>query len=422
MANLKLTKRAVDGAEPIASGDTFIWDTDLRGFGLRITPRGVKSYVIQYRMKGRAARRMTLGGHGSPWTPDAARKEAERRLIQVKQGIDPVEEVRRIVHDEQTLGFDAYADQFIELYLKSNWHDTWNMGKGVLNSVKPHFGNKSIRLIKRSDVADLLDKYADRPGARKLTHSVLRKLFNWATDRGDIEQSPIANMKAPKAPAARRRVLSHEELICVWLASAGMGKIWQPLIRLLIVTLQRREEIASLDWSEINLVDGMWELPAERAKNDVSHRVPLCELALLELRALDAAARGFVFTSTGTTSVSGYSKAKAKLDRLMFEMMKMRAVKRGENPDEVEFVPWRIHDLRRTGTTNLQALGVPIEVTEAVLNHVSGTTSGVAGIYNRFKYDPQKRLALEAWSKQLSGLIQGTGSTINLTPFVSYGS
>ena len=229
---------------------------------------------------------------------------------------------------------------------------------------------------------------------------------------GDIENSPIANMKAPKAPAARRRVLSHEELVCVWLAAEEMGSLWRPIIRLLIVTLQRREEVASLDWSELDLTNAFWELPAERAKNDVTHRVPLNALALAELNTLDIKDRGYVFTSTGLTSVSGFSRAKTKLDGLMLKVMKRRALARGEDQEEMSLVPWRIHDLRRTGATNLQALGIPVEVTEAILNHTSGTTGGVAGVYNRFKYDPQKRLALDAWSKQLAQLIQSESPAI----------
>ena len=419
MANQKLTKKVVDAAQSSPSGDTFIWDTDLRGFGLRITPRGVKSYVLQYRLKGLPARRTTLGGHGNPWTTDTARKEAERMIIRVRQGVDPVEEDRRARREAETLAFDAYADSFVELYLKENWKDSWKSGQGVLNNVKPSFRGRSLPSIKRNDVAALLDQYADRPGMKKLTHSVLRKLFNWAADRGDIEISPIISMKAPRAVAARRRVLTHEELVCAWLASADMGDIWRPLIRLLIVTLQRRDEVASLDWSELDLDNAMWELPAERAKNDETHRVPLSGLALDELRSLTPKARGLVFTSTGTTSVSGFSDAKEKLDARMLTIMRERADERGED-SEIELVPWRFHDLRRTGTTNLQALGVPVEVTEAVLNHISGTRGGVAGVYNRFRYDPEKRRALDTWSTHLGRLVRETGSVSNILPFVRY--
>jgi integrase len=405
MPNFRLTKRSVDGAASAAKGDVYYWDTDLRGFGLRVTPAGVKSYVFQYRMKGRPARRTTIGGHGSPWTPDLARKEAELRLLQVRQGVDPVElEKRRLAEEDheraqaQRLAFNAYADQFIELYLKENWKDSWKTGQGTLNAIKPFFVGKSLDQIRRSDIAELLDCYADRPGARKLAHSVLRKLFNWAADRGDLEHSPIAGMKAPKAVPARRRVLSPGELALVWHASQKQGELWGPFVRLLIVTLQRRDEVASLDWSEIDMDAAVWNLPAERAKNDQPHRIPLNTLAITELKALGPRKAGLVFTTTGETGVSGFAKAKRKLDSLMLEVAAEKTQKSAGEAEAQSLAPWRFHDLRRTGATNLQALGIPVEVTEAILNHISGTTGGIAGVYNLYRYDPEKRAALDSWA------------------------
>lgn len=412
MSNCRLTKRVVDAACPRDKGDIFLWDSELRGFGLRVTPAGMKSYVFQYRLKGRPARRMTIGGHGSPWTAELARREAEQRLFQVRQGVDPVEAAKQSRDEQdrariktQRLAFDAYADQFVELYLKSNWLDTWKTGQGTLKAIKPHFAGKALDQITRSDVATLLDSYADRPGARKLTHSVLRKLFNWATDRGDLEQSPILGMKAPKPVRARRRVLSPDEIVLLWNSSQLFGEIWGPYFRLLILTLQRRDEVASLDWSEIDMDKAIWSLPAERAKNEHDHRIPLSPLALAELKFLNPKDKGLVFTTTGTTGVSGFTKAKRKLDATMLATLQREAISRGERADDVSLLPWRIHDLRRTGTTNLQALGVPVEVTEAILNHISGTTAGVAGVYNLYRYDPEKRVALDAWSAKLTALL-----------------
>lgn len=433
MANLRLSKRVVDAAPAPVGNDAFIWDTELRGFGLRITPKGVKSYVLQYRLKGKPARRMTLGGHGNPWTVESARREAERRLIKIRQGIDPVEEERqkereaaeqaaeeeRRAKEATTLAFDAYADEFVKLYLKVNWKDSWEDGEGVLKAAKPHF-QKTILEITRADVVTLLDSYSDRPGMKKLVHSVLRKLFNWAVDRGDLDRSPIEKMKAPKTPPARKRVLSPEELIALWHACADLGDLWRPFLRLLICTLQRREEVAGLDWSEIDLDTGMWQLPRERAKNDQPHRIPLNALAIAELRALGPKTRGLVFTTTGETPVSGFSKAKKRLDELMLDQLRDRAEKRGEDRDDAVLPAWRLHDLRRTGATNLQALGVPVEVTEAILNHISGTTSGIAGVYNLYKYEEEKRLALDTWSEQLGFLVRRNDGARNVVPFVRY--
>ena len=447
MARERLTKRVVDAAELPAAGVRFIWDSELRGFGLRVTVGGSKSYVLQYRMKGKPARRMTLGAHGSPWTTEGARKEAERRLIKIRQGIDPVEEERRIAEalrqeaeerrlkaeeeararveaerQVQLFSFDVYADRFVELYLKENWKDSWEEAERILKRLKPHFAGKTMGEIVRTDVVELLDTYASRPGSKKIAHSVLRLMFNWAADRGDLEKSPIANMKAPKALASRRRVLTPEELVSLWPATAGLHELWSAMIRLLILTLQRREEVAALDWSEIDLDQRIWQLPPERAKNDQPHRVWLNDLAMEELKALGPRRRGLVFTTTGDTPMSGFSKVKKQLDGLLLETMQERAEKRGEDRDEIQLAPWRYHDLRRTGTTNLQALGVPVEVTEAILNHVSGSTGGIAGVYNLYRYDREKRIALDTWSKQLSTMIRsGTGTVgFNVVPFARY--
>jgi integrase len=406
MANQAITLRTIDAITPCAGRDVYTWDTGLKGFGVRVTPRGVKSYVLQYRVRGGPARRKTIGIHGSPWTTQSARREAERLLMVVRQGIDPVEQQREATRKEKALNFSTYCDLFVDLYLKSNWPDTWPEAMRTLENVaKPHWGNRSLTSLRRADMVKLMDDYADRPGRRKYVHSLLRKLFNWAVDREDIEASPLTGMKAPKPTASRRRVLGHEELFCLWHACDRAGWPWGPYVRLLILTMQRRQEVAEMDWSEIDMKARTWTLPAERAKNDEAHIVPLSSLAVAELEALGPHERGLIFTTTGKAAVSGFSKAKQSLGKELTIIAKARVEMRGGDPDSVFIPDWRLHDLRRTGATNLQALGIPVEVTEAILNHISGTRAGVAGIYNRYKYEPEKRSALEAWDQRLRVLV-----------------
>ena len=170
--------------------------------------------------------------------------------------------------------------------------------------------------------------------------------------------------------------------------------------------MQRRQEVAEMDWSEVDLVEKTWTLPAERVKNDEAHIIPLTGLAIDQLTALGPKTQGLVFTTTGSTAVSGFSKAKATLDNEMKLIMAERQRARGGESAPIFVLEWRLHDIRRTGATNLQALGIPIEVTEAVLNHISGTRAGVAGIYNRYKYEPEKRCALSAWDARLQELLR----------------
>ncbi len=402
MSNRSITIRTIDAIKPCPTGDVYTWDTNLRGFGLRVTPNGVKSYVLQYRVSGGPARRKTIGLHGSPWTTQTARKEAERLLMIVRQGIDPVEAQREARRREKALNVAAYCDFFVDLYLQPHWPDTWPEAMRTLeNVVKPRWGKRSLLSLKRADMVKLMDEYADRPGRKKYVHSLLRKMFNWAVDREDIEVSPLNGMKAPKAVASRRRVLGQEELVCLWKACDQVGWPWGPYVRLLILTMQRRQEVAEMDWSEIDLVAKTWTLPAERAKNGEAHIVPLTDLAVDQLNAMQPKANGLIFTTTGKTAVSGFSKAKRTLDTEMAAVMKERQRTGTGGVTIVSIAEWRLHDIRRTGATNLQALGIPIEVTEAVLNHISGTRAGVAGIYNRYKYEPEKRAALEAWDQRL---------------------
>jgi len=407
MPNQSITVRTIQSIKPDSKRDIYVWDTRLKGFGLRTTPKGAQSFVFQYRVDGGPARRKTIGPVGSPWTPLTARKEAERLLIQVYQGIDPVEAKREAKRRKEALNFRAYCEKFTTLYLKENWRGTWKAANCTLNNVViPRWGDRPVNEITRSDIVKVMDDYSDRPARRKDIHSVLRKLFNWAVDRQDIEVSPLAGMKAPKAVPARRRVLNDEELVALWKASEQAGWPWGPYVRMLILTMQRRQEVAEMDWSEIDLVGRKWTLPAARAKNDEEHIIPLTNLAVLDLERLSPKRSGLIFTTTGTTPVSGFFKGKASLHDNMIAYMKARRITTGGDPDPVEIPNWRLHDIRRTGATNLQSLGVPVEVTEAVLNHISGTRAGVAGIYNRYKYDAEKRTALDAWDAKLRALCE----------------
>ena len=171
--------------------------------------------------------------------------------------------------------------------------------------------------------------------------------------------------------------------------------------RLAILTMQRRQEVAEMDWSEIDLVAKTWTLSAERAKNGEAHIVPFANLAIDQLKAMQPKPSGRVFTTTGKTAVSSFSKAKHTLDTEMIAIMKELRQTGTGGVAVVSIAEWRLHDIRRTGATNLQALGIPIEVTEAVLNYISGTRAGVAGMYNRYKYEPERRAALDAGDQRL---------------------
>jgi integrase len=424
MASGKITKRSVDAVAP-GTRDIFLWDDELRGFGLKVTPKGKRSYVFQYRMGGREAKtkRWTIGGHGSPWTATSSRQEAERLAKLVGQGVDPVEADRQRKRDAATLEFGAYLETFRDNYLKPNWGSSWPQAYRRLEMYAlPTLRGVPLTSIDKPLINSIFDKLADRPALARNVWTALSKLMTWATkQRGDLATNVMASMDPPAGAAARKRVLSDDELLALWRATHRLNQPFGEFVRLLLVTLQRRNEVAGIWWKELSHNEGLWRLPGERTKNSLDHLVPLPTLATAELEALGWKHRGLAFSTTGKTPISGFSKLKKKLDGYMLEELQKiadeRAEEAGEEPETVTLNPWRLHDLRRTGTTRMQRLGISIEVTERVINHhQGGEAAGIRSIYNLYEYQDEKTRALQAWSDWLKQLVNGAEQAQNVVP------
>ncbi len=399
MATGKISKRAIDALRP-ASGNQFLWDTDLKGFGAKITPTGAISYIIQFRMGGREARtrRYTIGAHGSPWTPATARSEAERLLILVAQGIDPVDADKQRRREAVDLAFDNYAQLFTRSCKGEGW--TRLVERVVRLHVAPVLRRKPLPSISRADIVSVLDQMPDDQIAnRRNVFAVMRRLFRWAVSRGDLDRSPMEGMETPPPVRARDRWLADSELRLIWNATPECHRCFGPIVRLLITTGQRREEVCGMQWQELDRVERLWTLPSQRTKNNEPNSIPLNELAMAELDALAGGEKwprkGRVFATASGAGFTGYHKGKVKLDSVIEE-------REGE-----PLPPWRLHDLRRTLATNFQRLGVRFEVTEAVLNHVSGSRAGVAGVYQRHDWKDEKAKALKDWNDHLVQILPG---------------
>ncbi len=420
MPKASITKRTVDEAAP-GPKDYFLWDERLPGFGLKVTPAGHKVYVLQYRIArpGHAERtppsRWTIGKHGK-LTPDQARTEAKRLAALVEQGIEPREleaqkfaakdEAARQAAErarlESELAFGRIADLWLDHYANEKTRRPSSVRTArliVARHLKPALGNKPLPHIARTDLQAVIDGIPHRQKAtRRNVFAYASVLFGWALRRGMIPANPVGTMEKPEAPAARDRVLDDHELASLWQATSNLGDPFMAFFRLLIVTGQRRSEVAGLNWSELDRDKALWTLPATRAKNGAAHLVPLSVQAVQELDRLAGGSEwprsGLVLTTTGKTAISGISKAKVALDAAIAKQR------------EGEPLPgWRIHDLRRTLATGLQRLGVRFEVTEAVLNHVSGAKGGVAGIYQRHDWKEEKRSALDAWGRHVAAIL-----------------
>lgn len=378
------------------------------GLYLIVQPSGAKSWALRYRM-GSRPRKFTLGAYPKLGLLEA-RKLARTAMQTVAEGDDPADRkaARRASDLPQTI--DELAELFIERYAKKNCRPrTWQETARILGleddpdelgklrrtktggDVLKKWKGRRLDSIKRGDVITLLDGIA----AEHAVHAnrvlaALRRMFNWAIERDLLDSSPCANVKAPSHETSRDRVLSDEELGLVLRAAKKLDAPFGPYVQMLTLTLQRRNEVAGMRWCEIDWDQKIWVLSASRTKNGNEHIVPLSSTALQILETLKEtmlAGTEFVFTTTGRSAVSGFSKVKRQLDCLI-------EAERGE-----PIASWRFHDLRRSGNSKMPRLGVELAVCEKILNHVSGTFSGVVGIYQRHAFLDEKRSALEKWAQ-----------------------
>jgi integrase len=404
----KITKRVVDAATAEGGRDFWVWDTELRGFGLRMRPNGHKAYVLEYRpgAGGRKVpkRRYTIGPHGSPWTPNTAREEAIRLLGQVANGEDPAAakvDARR--KEGSTVA--ELVGAFVEKYAKVNQKSWDQTERAIRHDVLPAIGSLQAEDVTRRDIVRILDTVAERgPIMANRVLAYTRKFFGWCVERGYVADNPCAGIKAPGVPKTRERVLVDEELAEVWHAADAVGWPWGPIVKILTLTAQRRNEVVGMRWSELDLDKATWSLPGSRTKNKRAHEVPLTATAVDIVRGLPRMPGPFVFSTTGRSAVSAFTQAKKKLNRAILD-----ARENGEPmPD------WTFHDLRRTATTGMARLGIHPHVADAVLNHKVGTIQGVAAIYNRHAYLEERRRALEAWEAHVLAVLEGRTAGANI--------
>jgi integrase len=365
----KITKTSVDRLEPW----TVLWDTDVKGFGVRRHGADARHYLLRYRFGGKQTFRK-IGRHGSPFTPDTARNEARRLLGLLASGVNPA------VQPPQSDNFASEAERYLAHKQPGLKPQTYVMVTRHLRKYAKPLHVLPLAKIDRRTIAQVLAGVERNAGpiARNRARTTLSAFFAWLIREGLLDVNPVAGTgKADEGPS-RDRVLSAAELAEVWRAANGT---FGDIIRLLLLTGQRRNEIGFLRWSEVDFVRGVIVFPPERTKNKLKHELPLAPQALAILqkrqRQGDHVFREF-----------NWYRGKLALDA------RLKGV-----------APWRIHDLRRTCATGMAELGVQPHIIEAVLNHVSGHKAGVAGIYNRARYEGEMRSALQAWAAHIDQII-----------------
>jgi integrase len=386
MAHNTLTDIAIRKLAP--RSDRFeVFDAKIPGFAVRVAASGVKSFVVLYRVKGRL-RRMTLGRYPTVSLADA-RLLADDALNRVAHGGDPQ---RDKIAERRGTRFRDAVESFVRLHCeRHNRESTAHETARVLRSrFVARWGSRDVREVGKGDIVALLDGIVNggHPSAANHALAAIRKFFAWSVERGLVDTSPCAGIRAPAVQKSRDRVLEDRELAAVWRGCAQISYPFGIIVRLLILTAQRRGEVTTMCWSELDLDAATWSIPAAKTKSNRAQVVPVVPPAIVMLKATPRFGGDFVFPAVGNgeRSFSGFSKAKRRLD-------------------EISGVHgWTLHDLRRTAATGLARLSVAPHVVEKILNHTTGTLGGVAGVYNRFGYLPEMRAALEQWAQHVAEL------------------
>ncbi len=398
---MKLTQAKIATLScPPGKRDALFFDEDQRGLGVRVTGVGSRTYVAQYTFHGQK-RRVPLGSCEAISLAKA--REAARAIMgEVAKGFDPVAERKKVAaaarqrEAQAALTLARLIDDWRELHL-ANRRESYALEavRSLRRAFVDHLDFPAAE-IDRALVVKLFDGMAREGSAMAATHAAAygKACYGWAIKRGTLASNPFVNL--PLAPIAKReRILSDDELLAIWRATAEVGA-FNGIVRALILTGQRRDEIAGMAWGELSDDLSTWTIPGARAKNGAASIVPLAAPVRDMLRAYPRA--GELVFSGRAGVFSGWSRAKAALDA-------RSGVK-----------DWRLHDLRRTVATGLQRLGVRLEVTEAILNHVAGSRAGIVGLYQRHDYAREKEVALTAWAAHVFALVEERANAGDVVP------
>lgn len=404
------TTKAVEAFKPDANRRE-IPDPALSGLYLVVQPSGAKSWALRYRYAGKP-KKLTLG----KWPimgVASARAAASGAIEAVEHGYDPGASKQRAkaermeAQQSERDKVKTLLSQYAKRHL-SKLRSGGEVKRRLDVEFLPGYGDHDIQEITKRDIRELLEKIADsgRITTANRMRLYLSGFFNWCIERDAITLSPVQGVKAVAKETSRDRVLSDDEIRWLWLACERAGYPWRQACQTMLLTGQRLNEVLGMTDSELQ--GDIWQLPAARTKNKRAHTVPLSEAVQGVLSGAECvkSKAGLIFTTTGETPVSGHYKARNRLMRIMAE------IARTETGAPVEIPHWTFHDLRRTAATGMARLGIPVRVTEAVLNHVSGTAAGIVSVYQRHDYADEKRTALEAWARLVAELVDGRADNV----------
>lgn len=395
-AATKLTDSKLKALKAPLSGQVEYSDSDVPGLRVRIGTSGVKTFIVRKRWAGKI-KNITLGRYSLRFGLAEARKKARALISDLEAGKCAPSLTQRAQSTNATIR------ALMPAYLKSKAHlrSVREITRIMERYVLPTLGDRIADSITRGDITALVDDIATTaPTMARAVHAQISAFYSWAMPRLErLHFNPSRDAGRPDKPKARERVLSDSELWGLWLVACGEGHPWGPALKLLMLTGSRRDEVFCADRDEFDLRTGEWVIPAKRAKNGQVHIVPLSKTALRILESIpriDGTDKLFPARGNAENGPSGFSRAQAR-----FRSSLDNALER-DGGDH-----WSLHDIRRTVATGMQRLGVRFEVTEAVLNHISGARGGIAGVYQRHDWKHEKRAALDAWDTMLNDIVTG---------------
>jgi len=447
-----LTDRTLKAMKPAQLGKTYdVTDTQVPGLAVRVLPSGQRTFVFVGRFPGKTNPTRRRLGTYSALTLEKAREKARRWSELIAKGIDPASEEERQKLQEQRRRantFAAVAEDYIRLVVigPDPKNPRQRRGRQVERDIRrvfiPLWGGRPITEIARHDVLAVIEAVRDggtdkmlrgygikiprrngdgaknrpAPVQARILLAYAKTLFSWAVERGayGLEASPCDHLRTAKILGGKKssdRILSDVELGAFWRASEQLGYPYAPLYRLLLLSGLRLNEVADAVWSEFDLPNKRWTIPAARMKGKNGraqpHVVPLTGGMLEVLATIPRFKQGdHLFSTTfGEKPAWVSGKVKKRVDALMLEELRRLAEERGDGAEKIKAEPWTNHDLRRTLRSGLSALRVSADVAEAVLAHVK---PGIRGVYDRYDHFDEKRAALEAWEGRVRSLVEPT--------------
>ncbi len=380
----------------------------------------MKSFVWVYHFRGKP-RRLTFGTYPRLNLADAGVKFAEAKRL-LDKGIDPGSRaVADRVAERRAETVEELVSSYLERYARPRKRSAAEDERILRKDVLPRWGSRKARDIARRDIVNLLNGIVDRgaPIQANRTLTILRRMFRFAVGQAIIDVSPCDNVETPSAENQRERALNGEEIRRLWnaLDNAPMEPNARRILRLMLLTGQRKGEVIGVRVDELDLQNGLWTIPASRAKNGREHVVPLSQLAQEIIRQAPPSPEGYMFPSR-LTGAPYRGQSIDHATRYLFEVRRQsprpkktetsrKIVRPRKEPKEPPLrgamTPFTPHDLRRTVATRMRELGIPRGDVKMILNHIE---TDVTSRYDKYDGLAEKRRALEAWARRLEEIIQ----------------